>query len=201
MNKEEAIRLILNSVVITSKAYTKEDLIRALSKKHYVLKEELNCTHTTVTRLMDKLAPDRIKGEKLCKYLLRSRKLKVCCSCDEVKTLTDFYGNNSKSDRIANSCISCQKDYLKDYYPDYYVNNKDKYAEAKVRYKLQVQNATPKWANREKIRDIYLKCPKGYHVDHVIPLQGDNVCGLHVETNLQYLTAFENISKGNKFSS
>lgn len=59
-------------------------------------------------------------------------------------------------------------------------------------------NAIPKWCNLEKIKEIYKNCPKGYHVDHIIPLNNPIVCGLHVENNLQYLTARENISKGNK---
>lgn len=58
---------------------------------------------------------------------------------------------------------------------------------------------TPKWANLNKIREIYELCPSGYHVDHIIPLRGSNVSGLHVEWNLQYLTPSENCSKGNKF--
>jgi hypothetical protein len=58
---------------------------------------------------------------------------------------------------------------------------------------------TPKWADRSKIRDIYANCPEGHHVDHIIPLRGKLVSGLHIETNLQYLLAHENMKKHNTY--
>jgi 5-methylcytosine-specific restriction endonuclease McrA len=51
----------------------------------------------------------------------------------------------------------------------------------------------------DKIRDFYINCPKGMTVDHIIPLQGTIVSGLHVLSNLQYLTREENSRKNNKF--
>ena len=58
----------------------------------------------------------------------------------------------------------------------------------------------PKWADMAKIREIYANKPEGYHVDHIIPLRGKLVSGLHVENNLQYLTAEENMRKHNTFN-
>jgi hypothetical protein len=58
--------------------------------------------------------------------------------------------------------------------------------------------ATPKWADLEAIKQIYLNCPIGYHVDHILPLRGKTLSGLHISYNLQYLPVLENIKKSNK---
>lgn len=71
-------------------------------------------------------------------------------------------------------------------------------------------NATPTWLTEEQLLEIkllYLFVAErrkltglDLEVDHIIPLQGENVCGLHVPWNLQVLTASENASKGNRFN-
>lgn len=64
--------------------------------------------------------------------------------------------------------------------------------------KRRVRLATPKWAKKQLIRKFYLECPDGYHVDHIVPLNGKVVSGLHILANLRYLPALENMRKGNK---
>ena len=59
---------------------------------------------------------------------------------------------------------------------------------------------TPSWSNLEAIEAIYHHAPRGYDVDHIYPLQGKTVSGLHVPANLQYLTKSDNCSKGNRYN-
>ena len=58
--------------------------------------------------------------------------------------------------------------------------------------------ATPKWVDRSALMDFMASKPEGYHLDHILPLRGDNVCGLHVLENLQYIPADQNLAKSNK---
>jgi hypothetical protein len=67
---------------------------------------------------------------------------------------------------------------------------------------------TPKWLSQEdhiQIKKIYTEAMQKtidtgikWHVDHIYPLRGEVVSGLHIPSNLQIITAVENIKKGNK---
>lgn len=70
--------------------------------------------------------------------------------------------------------------------------------------KKKIRQATPDWLTREhhrQITEFYIlsaASPEPTHVDHVIPIDGKKVCGLHVPWNLQILPALENLRKRSK---
>lgn len=59
---------------------------------------------------------------------------------------------------------------------------------------------TPTWSEIEAITEFYEACPAGHEVDHIVPLRGKVVSGLHVLANLQYLTIHDNRTKKNKYT-
>ena len=65
-----------------------------------------------------------------------------------------------------------------------------------------LKQRTPAWADLEKIKAFYrlaaafTKLYVPHHVDHIIPLNGKIVSGLHTEDNLQVIPASDNLLKG-----
>ena len=63
-----------------------------------------------------------------------------------------------------------------------------------------IKERTPSWSEESEILLLYKMCPKDYEVDHILPLKGKLVSGLHVLANLQYLSKKDNRDKSNIFT-
>jgi hypothetical protein len=110
----------------------------------------------------------------------------VCRYQGDLVSKTNWRNNNLKLARL------CQENYRQ--------QNKAYYAEQQRKRVLHIKQANPNWADSEKIKQIYKEAQeKGLEVDHIIPLRGKNVSGLHVENNLQLITKQENCRKTNNY--
>ena len=86
------------------------------------------------------------------------------------------------------------KEHLREYQRGYY---KDKYKGRNGAYSKRIKQRT--FGDKKAIIEFYKNTPTGHEVDHIIPLNGKNVSGLHTIDNLQYLPSSINRSKSNKF--
>lgn len=91
------------------------------------------------------------------------------------------------------------------YFRDYVANNRARYRAHHNKRRAAKINATPPWADLQKIREVYeeaarLQADTGviHEVDHIVPLRGKNVCGLHVHWNLRAVPRDENRKKSNR---
>ena len=125
---------------------------------------------------------------------------------DKVKAQKKAYREANK-DKIK-AYREANKDKVKAQKKAYYEANSAKYIErATFRKKLLNKLQRPSWYNSKLVNKIYNECHKlnkiagfiKYHVDHIVPLQGKNVSGLHVQGNLEIILASANLSKSNKF--
>ena len=124
-----------------------------------------------------------------------SYRLKPCNKCGG----HEFKGNDK---RMFRECIRCRKEYI--------TANPYLKRAYKARKKAKDIGSLPEWLDSEDhwlINEVYhlarlrsdltgIQCD----VDHIIPLKGQSVCGLHVPSNLQVITHSENSSKGNRYN-
>jgi len=92
---------------------------------------------------------------------------------------------------------------------EWFKNNAGIAKAKRARRRASLTNATPNWLTaiqKAQIAEFYeiataLEMQTGIkrHVDHIVPLKGNCISGLHVPWNLQILTAHENLSKRNKY--
>lgn len=172
------------------RAIDANSLLLALCNGETKVAATLGVSDTTYTRTIKFLWPEKpVSSKKLRTYLLEKYLLKYCSSCKEVKEVFEFSKNASSNSGYNSHCKECCLHTRREYQKIYQAQ----------RRALKLQR-TPKWSEKDKILEFYLNCPEGYHVDHIIPLQGKLVSELHVLSNLQYLTAEQNIKKSNSFN-
>jgi hypothetical protein len=107
--------------------------------------------------------------------------------------------NPEKSNWSMRNWQELNKNQMRETAKVYRASNRKRHCARQSQRKSAQLNRTPKWANLKAIAKFYIDCPTGLTVDHIIPLQGKLVSGLHVFSNLQYLTPLENSMKNNKF--
>lgn len=154
------------------------------------------------TCLLDQPITEYYKNNSKCGY--RSR----CKSCIQIyqtsrKDIKSEYDKEYRKDKE----ISVERrEYLRIKSLEWNKRNVGHKNYLSAKRRASKKFATPFWSETTQILELfkYAKYKSGidgckYQVDHIIPLQSDLVCGLHVLANLQILEASENLKKGNSF--
>jgi hypothetical protein len=190
-NKTDSIFIFENFFGIKNASTKEEEFIQLISKDIYRLDMYKGISLAKLNKLILEIFPDKPKGRsiKLDKWILGKYNYRFCRRCNTLKFINDFTFNKSKSDGLNCQCKVCQ------------IEQTTKTQRARqAKYKASKIGAVVPWSNLEDISLFYSKCPEGFQVDHIVPLQGEKVSGLHVLSNLQYLSKFDNLSKNNKFA-
>lgn len=123
----------------------------------------------------------------------KARALEICLK----------YSNTESAKSKKKQWRENNKDMLREYAADWRKKNKEALAGKGISSYYSLP--TPAWADKSEIKALYKKAKSmskdtgiRYEVDHVIPLRGKTVCGLHVETNLRIVTKEENMKKLNR---
>jgi hypothetical protein len=162
------------------------------------------CGQCTKTKALSKFTLDKRKKDGL------DRRCKKCKADNYAKLdkqkrrewRKDYYESHKEHElRLSRKYKKEHREYYKDYISWHYRTYPERGAAKTAKYRATKLNQTPGWITKDQLDEmirIYENCPEGYHVDHIIPLQGREVKGLHVPWNLQYLPARINQQYGNR---
>ena len=153
------------------------------------------CTKCNETKQLDEFFKRVITPsgrESICKVCRKAHnKAWLSNNKDRHKELTRKWYEENKETHLENS----KKRYEAD---------KSKALEKYYARELRTKQAMPLWADRTEIARIFRDAKKvtietgiKYEVDHIVPITGKTVCGLHTPHNLQIITATENKRKYN----
>jgi len=130
---------------------------------------------------------------------------------EKIKALFESWAK-SNPEKIKGYAVKATKAWLErnpEYLKEHYKANKERYVAARARRRAAQESATPSWltaidkAMIQEMYDVsearYIQTGIKHHVDHIVPINGKGVAGMHVPWNLQVITAQENLSKGWRF--
>ena len=149
----------------------------------------------------------------------------LCVPCHNLSTKKYYHENKEARKDYNKSWRDNNKALVKEKSKSYYATNKEKIScyirvwresnqdrmrmYGASRRALQKQ-ALPTWLTESQMseidaiyahaKDCEVVSGQIYHVDHIVPLKGENVCGLHVPWNLQVLPSDVNLSKHNNYN-
>jgi hypothetical protein len=121
----------------------------------------------------------------------------------------DYYKKNkSKKHQDNKRWNDRNRKHLNQWIAEWKKNNPEKVRQYSAKRRSKTLLAMPNWLSEEQLceisyvyitaRDLELLTGEPHHVDHIVPLQGEDVCGLHVPWNLRAIPAKENLKKSNK---
>jgi hypothetical protein len=174
-----------------SSKITYEFFLDTISKDDYTL-SELGFSAQGLSKFLKRTFPDRKSktgSDKICKFLLSKIGRKQCSKCLEILPFINFYSDRTDTSGYGGWCKTCDHNFR--------VANPGFTRAYTAKRRALIKQRTVVF-DQKGIEEFYLNRPEGFHVDHIIPLCGDNVCGLHVLSNLQYLPSKDNLTKGNK---
>ncbi len=123
----------------------------------------------------------------------RTRTARTCNVCLKA------YTKRVRSGKFRDKYRTYHRLYSRKYMPAYRKAHPEIYRVSDIKNHARRGLRVPAFG-QEGIRQFYRDCPPGMVIDHIAPLQGALVSGLHVVWNLQYLTPEENAKKYNKFN-
>lgn len=195
MNREEATRLNIKHY-IPEKPCKKGHMSKRLTKSNHCCECLLETGRKNYSKNKEKyketkkiwVEKNKSKRKEIEKRWRKNNPEKAKAKCLEWKAKNKEYANKKS------------REWAK--------NNLERNAAIASKKRASKINRTPKWLTIEnliEIKDFYIASKmfrmytgSEYHVDHIVPLLGKTVCGLHVPWNLQILDGIENQRKGNR---
>ena len=179
---------------------------KALGAKHYFTGQPCKHGHVALRETKGSCVECR-RLEHLASYKNRKDYFAEYNSSEKGKQNKQKYYEKNK-DLVIAKALARPAEKKRAYTNKWTKENPERKQAAVNARRRRYRQATPKWLTAEhkaEIRAKYLKAQELkkqtgqlYEVDHIEPILGDNVCGLHVPWNLRVILKEENLKKSNK---